>query len=100
MRLPSPLTFLLTTVAVAGLCNASPHLIRRNQLPAARVVEAAAIEIGSSRLNTSLAMNVTTGESASVAYTTPTATNPPTSSSACLPIMMQVDYLDCGKRKG
>jgi hypothetical protein len=87
---------------VAGLCNAGPRFIRREQLPAARVVDAAAIETGSLGLNSNLALNGTTSESASVTDTAPTPTDSPTfsSSSVCLPIMMQVDYLDYGKRKG
>lgn len=98
---------LLTALAVAKLCNASPRFIRRDQLPGARVVEAAATETGSPGLNSSLALNgtiISSSESAaSVADTAPATTDPPTTttaSSVCMPMMMQVDYLHCGKRGG
>ena len=98
---------LLTALAVTQLCNASPRFIRRDQLPGARVVEAAATETGSPGLNASLALNGTTTSSsespASVADTAPATTDPPTittSTFGCIPMMMQVDYLHCGKRGG
>ena len=101
-------SLLLTALAVAKLCNASPRFIRRDQLPGARVVEAAATETGSPGLNSSLALNgtiISSSESAaSVADTAPATTDPPTTttttSSVCMPMMMQVDYLHCGKRGG
>lgn len=100
----STLTLLLTALTVAGLCNASPRFMRPDQLHGARVVEAAATEIGSPGLNTTLALNSTTTSSeilASVTDAAPATTDPPTTtSSLCIPIMMQVDYLHCGKRGG
>lgn len=89
---------LLTAFLIVGVCNANPRFIRPDHLPGARVVEARAIETGLSGTNTTL--NVTASESASATYAAPAATDSPASSVACLPIMMQVDYIDCGKRKG
>ncbi|GAB7321987.1 hypothetical protein MBLNU13_g03046t1 [Cladosporium sp. NU13] len=105
----STLTLLLAALTVAKLCNANPRFIRPDQLPGARVVEAAATETGSAGLNSSLALNGTTASTSSsesfassVADTAPGTTDPPTttSTSVCIPIMMQVDYLHCGKRGG
>lgn len=87
-----------TAFMIVGVCNASPRFIRPDHLPGARVVEARALETGLSVTNTTL--KVTTSESASASYAAPTATDTPTSAVVCLPIMMQVDYIDCGKRKG
>ena len=86
--------------------------LRPDQLPGARVVEAAATETGSLGLNSSLALNgtiatsTTSSESSftsSVTDTAPATTDPPTiatSTFGCIPMMMQVDYLHCGKRGG
>ncbi|KAM0709701.1 hypothetical protein Q7P35_003741 [Cladosporium inversicolor] len=108
MQSLSTLTLLLTALTVAGVCNASPRFIRPDQLPGARAVGAAATETGSPGLNSSLALNGTISTSstgsdltASVTETAPATTDPPiTSSAVCIPVMMQVDYLHCGKRKG
>jgi hypothetical protein len=95
------MTLFLTVATIVGLCNASPHLIRRDQLPGARVIEIAARETGSPVLNSTIPLNATSSESvtASVTDTAPAATDPPTST-ICITMMMQVDYLQCGKRKG
>lgn len=106
----SALTLLLTALTVVKLCNANPRFIRPDQLPGARGVEIAATETGSPGQNSSLALNGTTTSTtssgsfaSSVTDTAPTTTDPPTittSTFGCIPMMMQVDYLHCGKRGG
>lgn len=95
-------TMFLTAVMVAGLCNASPRFIQPTQLAGARAeaVAAAAVETWSPGLNTTLAANGTLSESISVTEAASATTDTPTSSVACIPMMMQVDYRHCGKRGG
>lgn len=112
MQSLNPLTLLLAALMVAKLCNANPRFIRPDQFPGARGVEAAATENGSPGLNSSLALNGTIATStsssessyaSSVTDTAPATTDPPTittSTFGCIPMMMQVDYLHCGKRGG